>query len=110
MKDRYAKIRLGLMRNPLPVTRVIPVGAVPWQVRAMEWINTLPRGREITSDTLLAEVGLPNPEVDGPNKNNSVGAIFSRAAKKGLIVKSGSMVKSLRPANRGAKIAIWVRA
>lgn len=109
MKDRYAKLRLGLMRKPIPVVRVIPVGVVPWPTRAMEWISTLPSGHEITSDILIAEVGMPNPEVDGPNKNNSVGSIFSVAAKKGLILNTGNRVKSLRPANRGAKIAVWER-
>lgn len=84
-------------------------GAASWAERANAWIVSLPGGRVFSANELVAAVGLPNPDPDKPNRNNAVGALFSSAAKRDLMHKTGGYKPSTNSANRGAVVAIWVR-
>lgn len=79
----------------------------PWRDHAMAVLEELAAtGKTFTADDLVARVGLPDDEV-GMNRNNAVGAIFSAAAKSGLIVPTGNYIKSRRRTNHSAVLAVW---
>jgi hypothetical protein len=62
-------------------------------------------GVPFTADDLIRLVGLPSW---GVNRNNAVGALFTSAAKRGLIVRTGHYRKSRRALSHGRMIAVWV--
>jgi hypothetical protein len=58
---------------------------------------------ELTADDLRSLVGTP------PHPN-AVGAVFSKAARAGLIRDTGRVVKSARPDAHSRKITVWAVA
>ena len=72
-----------------------------WSEQAAWWINTLTtRGEIITSDSLIAEIGLPT------GSPNQVGARFAAWHKAGLIEPVG-YVTSTRCTNHGRAVRSW---
>lgn len=77
-----------------------------WRRRAEATIADLARaGEPFTADDVIRLVGLPS---FGPNRNNSVGAIFTACAKRGWIVKTGHYRKARRAASHARMLAVWV--
>jgi len=114
MDQHWSKVKVeglaeGLRLKEEGQTKAL-TGAASWAERANTWIAGLPTGRYFTSNDLLQHVDLPHPDAAKPNQNNAVGAIFSSASKRGLIRKTGDYEPSIRAANRGAVVAIWVRS
>jgi len=80
--------------------------AWPWTGRAERAIRELAElGTPFTADDLIRKVGLPS---SGPNNNNAVGSVFSSAAKRGLIERTGHYRQSRRALAHGRMIAVWV--
>lgn len=77
-----------------------------WRNRALDAIRDLAAtGLPFTADEVIAAVGLPDV---GPNRNNAVGAVFSAAAKRGWIVKTGHYRPSRRVLAHARVVAVWV--
>jgi hypothetical protein len=77
-----------------------------WTRAAKWWIYGLPAGTEFISDDMIAEVGLPDV---GANKNNSVGALFGTASRKGFIEWTGELRKSKRVTRHVGLQRVWRR-
>ena len=78
-----------------------------WTDAAMRWFTRLEAGAWVTADDLIEAIGLPNESV--ANRNNSVGAVFSGAAKAGLIEPTNQVVKSSRRESHARRIVVWRR-
>lgn len=70
---------------------------------SVEWLAA--QGRPFTSDDLTALCGLPHPDA-GSNRNNAVGAVFSGAARRGLIRRVG-MRKAGRASSHARVLTVW---
>lgn len=80
------------------------VRAWPWRVHAMEALRDLAAlGEPFTADDVVGKVGLPD---SGTNRNNAVGALFSAAAREGLIVRVGFR-NTKRVAGHARVVSIW---
>ena len=60
-------------------------------------------GEPFTADDVIAKVGLPDA---GTNRNNAVGAVFSAAARQGLIVRVGYR-NTRRVVGHARVVSIW---
>lgn len=79
----------------------------PWREHALAVLEELAAtGKTFTADDLVARVGLPDDTI-AMNRNNAVGAIFSAAAKSGMILPTGNYIKSRRRSNHSAVLAVW---
>ena len=74
-----------------------------WKELATDWLEQLSPGALFTSDDLIRTVGVAGI---GANKNNVIGAFFSGAAKRGVIVWTGRFHNSERVVRRGVH-RIW---
>lgn len=72
---------------------------------ALAWLAA--RGEPFTADDLARLVGLPDT---GPNRSNAVGAVFSAAARQGLIRSTGHYRKSRRTLSHARVVAVWCGA
>lgn len=81
--------------------------AVPWPDRAMAWMAAQPPGFLLTSEDVIAAIGLPRGAV-GKDSNNAVGATMRAAATTGVIARI-SYVPAMRPNSHGAVIGLWRR-
>lgn len=120
----YPPLRDGTYRYP-PMVRDVAAGrraAEAGKARAAnaatdEWRHAFKWAVErwadacmpFTSETVVAEVGLPQGEV-GTNINNAVGALMSAAARKNVIRATGRHVPSTRPSSHGAELKEWIGA
>lgn len=100
-----AQLEIGFARKERG-QRKAAVAASPWHNAALHYIASLSRGARLTADNLIEALGLPN--ASATNRNNSVGAVFSAAAKSGLIQRDGWR-NSTRPESHARVIAVWVR-
>jgi hypothetical protein len=76
-----------------------------WKASAWEVLQELAgSGATFTADDLVARVGLPGS--GRPNDSNAVGALFSAAARDGLIVRTGYR-KAGRAASHARVLATW---
>lgn len=78
-----------------------------WKAQAEAWLLGLPAGSEVTADTLIAAIGLPDPEA-GPARNNVVGAWFSAQARHGRVRWSGTFATSRREIGHGNLQRVWI--
>jgi len=77
-----------------------------WRAEARRVIARLAAARQpFTADDVLADVGLPHPA--GMNVNNAVGALFTAARCRKLIVPDGR-VPSQRASNNGRYVTRWI--
>jgi hypothetical protein len=78
-----------------------------WRDGAERAITKLARERQpFTSELVTALAGLPQGGVR-MNRNNAVGALMAAMAKRGVIVKTGRYVPSVRRSSHGAMLAEW---
>ena len=78
-----------------------------WHGRAIAWVKAQPSGTSLTSEDMIAVIGLPSGEI-GQHKNNAVGAAMGAISKTGFIEHLG-YVKSKRKASHGAVLSLWRR-
>jgi hypothetical protein len=79
-----------------------------WRGRALDAIRDLAAtGVPFTADDVIAVTGLPDV---GSNRNNAVGSVFTTAARRGWIVKTGHYRASRRVLSHARVIAVWVGA
>ena len=64
-------------------------------------VYRFPYGKLFTSEDITRIVGQP------PNHPNTVGALISSLAKRGIIVPTGTRSKALRANQHSAKLEIW---
>lgn len=87
----------------------IAAEAVPdWTATARGVIIDLPPGARIDSEYLTARCGMPRGDVSGANRNNAVGAMFSWAARAGLLHRVGDR-NATRAVVHAARIGVWER-
>lgn len=80
---------------------------VDWVAAAqVELARLIESGSEFTSEDITDVAGMPRGKVLS-NANNSVGALFLRASREGLIEKAGRRVASRNPRSNGAKLEVW---
>jgi hypothetical protein len=63
-------------------------------------------GLPFTSETVIAEVGLPTSQI-ASNANNAVGAMMNGLSRKRVIRKTGRRVLSKRASSHGAELTEW---
>jgi len=68
-------------------------------------VDLVRSGRDFTSEDVVERVGLPRG-TPGTNRNNAVGALFSAAAREGLIVRAGFR-KATRPDLHARLLTVW---
>jgi len=83
-------------------------GIEGWKDAFRDWVEALPPGAAVTSEDILAAVGLPTGEV-GMNANNAVGAMVNGLARRGILRKSATRVRSRRRSSHAAELVLWVR-
>lgn len=76
-----------------------------WEERALSRMRYLAHLEDpFTAEDLIESVGLPHES--SPNRNNAVGALFTRLARKGIIKRVG-YTSATRPESHGRVIALW---
>lgn len=80
--------------------------AEDWAANARTYVRALEPGTQLTSETITAAIGLPNPS--DPNSNNAVGAVMAALARQGWLRRVG-YVPSARPLSHGRVLALWER-
>ena len=66
-------------------------------------VENLPHGYRFTGERLRELAG------DPPSHHNAMGALMRTAALRGLIRKTGTVVKAQRPSRHSADLALWER-
>ena len=106
MRKRYIPSPTGeeLKRQGMAVAAA---AAPNWFKIAMDCIRAFAAtGNWFTSEDVTDKIGLPRGGVL-LHRNNAVGAAFSYAARKGIIVRV-SYEKSRRPVSHAHVMAVWV--
>mgnify|MGYP000878155413 CR=1 FL=1 len=88
------------------MARALESAPVSWKEMAELWVLSADRGRQFTSEDIVADIGLPTGDV-AQNRNSAVGAFLSRMARVGWIRDTGRWVKSKRRELHAAKITVW---
>lgn len=83
-------------------------GIEGWKDAFRDYVESRPAGQVMTSEDILAAVGLPTGKV-GMNLNNSVGAMVNGLARRGILRKSSVRVRSRRRSSHAAELVVWVR-
>ena len=77
-----------------------------YQRRFVEYVLVLCRaGRRFTSEDVTGAVGLPRAQ--GTNKNNAVGALMAALAARGVIRKTGRLVRAVSSQANGRELREW---
>lgn len=72
-----------------------------WRADAEAWVATLRPGQRLTSETLIAAVGMP------PSPR-AVGAFIRTAAMSGWIAPTTEIVQNTRPSRHAGIVRVWV--
>lgn len=75
----------------------------PWRRAAHRWVVDLPAGTEVTSDDVVAAVGLPL------GSRNACGGFIQACLKAGLIVWTGQVCQSTRRSRHAGWIKVYRR-
>lgn len=79
-----------------------------WKSNFRAYVTNSPAGERMTSEDVVAVVGLPTGDV-AVNANNAVGAMMNGLAKRGIIRKTTIRVPSRRKTSHGAELIVWER-
>lgn len=100
------QLELGEYGKRAGIARANATVAPEWKDLADGVIRELAAsGVEFTSEAVTAKVGQPT-DSDGRAKPNAVGARFSAAANRGLIIRVG-FTKAQRPNQHAAMLSLW---
>lgn len=74
-----------------------------WIDSVMEIILSIPISQSFTTDYLWEQVE------SAPNEPRAMGAVMTRARRKGLVISTGNYIKSRRPECHARPVMIWRR-
>jgi hypothetical protein len=87
---------------------LMPDRIADWKSNFRAYVTNSRQGERMTSEDVVAVVGLPTGEV-GKDANNAVGAMMNGLAKRGVIRKTSLRVPSRRKTSHGAELIVWER-
>lgn len=79
-----------------------------WKSNFRAYVTNSRPGERMTSEDVIAVVGLPTGEVS-KDANNAVGAMMNGLAKRGILRKTSLRVPSRRKSSHGAELIVWER-
>jgi hypothetical protein len=87
---------------------LMPDRIADWKANFRAYVTNSRAGERMTSEDVVAVVGLPTGEVS-KDANNAVGAMMNGLAKRGVIRKTSIRVPSRRRTSHGAELIVWER-
>lgn len=99
------QIGTGAERRDRGIQSVLERTREEYKLKFLALIRGLPHGSTFTGEKIRELAG--DPPVD--SHHNCFGALMRTAATKGLIRKTGALVKAERPSRHAGSLAEWVR-
>lgn len=104
-----ARAECALLLKEQGTTQALSVAPEPWVDAFTRTVERLAAaGAPFTSEDVTAIVG--RPRGDGENKNNAVGALMMRLARRLHLTRTGQTRISTHPQSRGRLLCEWIGA
>lgn len=97
-------VPVGERRKQDGMDRVLFGLSDEYRIKFCAVVEGLPKGHEFTVENITEIVGRP-PE----GKSNAVGALISGCGRRGLIRRTGRMIKAKRPSSNSTELSEWIR-
>lgn len=102
-----ARVEVGVLLREQGATAALTVAPTPWVDQFTREVERFAAaGRPFTSEDVTAIVGRPRGNAE--NKNNAVGALMMRLARRLHLRRTGQTRISTEPRSRGRLLCEWV--